>query len=115
MNTMLTSVMERTHEIGIMKAIGAQNIDIMGIFLFEGLLISLIGGLTGITVGIIGANGFTFVTARSMGAGMALAPVFTLYSIALAIGVAIFVGLISSFYPARKAAKMSPIEAVRYE
>jgi len=115
MNTMLTSVMERTHEIGIMKAIGAQNIDIMGIFLFEGLLISLIGGLTGITVGIIGANGVTFVTARSMGAGMALAPVFTLYSIALAIGVAIFVGLISSFYPARKAAKMSPIEAVRYE
>lgn len=115
MNTMLTSVMERTHEIGIMKAIGAQNIDIMGVFLFEGLLISLIGGITGITIGIIGANGFTFVTAQSMGAAMGLSPVFTISSIVLAIGVALFVGLISSFYPARKAAKMSPIEAVRYE
>ena len=59
MNTMLTSVMERTHEIGIMKAIGAKNVDVMSIFMMEGLLISLIGGSVGIILGIIGAIGLS--------------------------------------------------------
>jgi len=113
MNTMLTSVMERTHEIGVMKAIGAKNVDVMSIFLFEGMFISLLGGLSGITIGIIGAQGFSLATSQSMGA--MLQPVFTLFSIALGLIVAVVVGMISSFYPAWKAAKMSPIEAVRYE
>ncbi|MFO8077259.1 MAG: ABC transporter permease [Thermoplasmatota archaeon] len=115
MNTMLTSVMERTHEIGVMKAIGAKNSDIMSIFLMEGMFISLLGGIGGIVIGIIGAQGFSFVTAQSMGGGITLEPVFTFFSIALGISVAVLVGMISSFYPAWKAAKMSPIEAVRYE
>jgi putative ABC transport system permease protein len=113
MNTMLTSVMERTHEIGVMKAIGARNGDVMSIFLFEGMFISLIGGISGILIGIIGAQGFSMASAQSMGA--MLQPVFTLFSIFLGLAVAVFVGMISSFYPAWKAAKMSPIEAVRYE
>ena len=113
MNTMLTSVMERTHEIGVMKAIGANNSDVMSIFMFEGMFISLLGGVSGIVIGVIGAQGFSLVTAQSMGA--MLQPVFTIFSILLGITVAVVVGMISSFYPAWKAAKMSPIEAVRYE
>jgi len=113
MNTMLTSVMERTHEIGVMKAIGANNSDVMSIFLFEGMFISLLGGISGIIIGVIGAQGFSLATSQSMGA--MLQPVFTLFSIFLGITVAVVVGMISSFYPAWKAAKMSPIEAVRYE
>lgn len=113
MNTMLTSVMERTHEIGVMKAIGAKNSDVMSIFLFEGMFISLLGGISGVLIGIIGAQGFSLATSQSMGA--MIQPVFTVFSIGLGITVAIIVGMISSFYPAWKAAKMSPIEAVRYE
>jgi putative ABC transport system permease protein len=113
MNTMLTSVMERTHEIGVMKAIGAKNSDVMSIFLLEGMFISLLGGIGGVIVGIIGAQGFSIVTSQTMGA--MLQPVFTIFSIGLGIVVAVIVGMISSFYPAWKAAKMSPIEAVRYE
>jgi len=116
MNTMLTSVMERTHEIGIMKAIGAKNVDVMSIFMMEGLLISLIGGSVGIILGIIGAKGLSMVTSGFMGGGgPSLTPVITITSIVLALSVAMFVGIVSSLYPARKAAKMSPIEAVRYE
>jgi len=116
MNTMLTSVMERTHEIGIMKAIGARNTDVLSIFLMEGLIISLIGGIFGIIFGIIGANSLGAASGSSfMGPGISLEPVVTISSIILSLGVAILVGIISSIYPARKAAKMSPIEAVRYE
>jgi len=114
MNTMLTSVMERTHEIGIMKAIGARNEDVMSIFIMEGLLISLIGGIVGVILGFIGARGFALFSAGFFG-GESLAPIISLVAIGLAIGVALFVGIISSLYPAWKAAKMSPIEAVRYE
>ena len=116
MNTMLTSVMERTHEIGVMKAIGANNFDVMVIFLTEGILISIIGGIVGTILGILGGKAFGMIsTSSSMGAGIPIEPTFTIYTISLAIGVALVVGVISSLYPARKAAKMSPIEAVRYE
>ncbi|MEA3457112.1 MAG: ABC transporter permease [Candidatus Thermoplasmatota archaeon] len=115
MNTMLTSVMERTHEIGIMKAIGAKNSDVMVIFILEGILISIIGGTVGVLLGIAGAKGFSAVSTGFMGGGLSLSPVITPTSILLALSVATFVGVISSLYPARKAAKMSPIEAVRYE
>lgn len=114
MNTMLTSVMERTHEIGIMKAIGARNEDVMTIFILEGLLISLIGGIVGIILGVVGAQGFSVLSAGFMG-GESLQPIITLLAVLLAVGVATFVGIVSSLYPAWKAAKMSPIEAVRYE
>ena len=115
MNTMLTSVMERTHEIGIMKAIGAKNRDVMVIFIMEGMLISAIGGIIGIVLGIVGAAGFSRASSGFMGGGLPLTPVITIASIVLALSVAIFVGVISSLYPAWKAARMSPIEAVRYE
>jgi len=81
--------------------------------MMEGMFISLLGGVSGIIIGVIGANAFTLVTAQSM--GPMIEPVFTFISITLGIGVALTVGMFSSFYPAWKAAKMSPIEAVRYE
>ena len=113
MNTMLTSVMERTREIGIMKAIGATNKHVLFIFIMEGIIISLIGGFIGITLGFIGSQGFSAVFAGSFGAE--LMPIITIESIAIGLTVAVLVGMLSSLYPARKAAKMSPIEAVRYE
>ncbi len=115
MNTMLTSVMERTHEIGVMKAIGANNFDVTIIFITEGIIISLLGGFAGVILGVIGGQMFGAVSSGSAGPGIPIEPSFSIYTFSLAIGVALFVGIISSLYPARKAAKMSPIEAVRYE
>lgn len=116
MNTMLTSVMERTHEIGVMKAIGARNSDVSVIFIMEGVMISVIGGAVGIFLGFLGMRGFSMASSSGfMGGFIPLEPVLSLYSVVLSISVAVVVGVVSSLYPARKAAKMSPIEAVRYE
>lgn len=117
MNTMLTSVMERTREIGIMKAIGATNKDIMSIFIIEGMLVSSIGGIIGILLGIVGSQGLTMILNNFMGMGGSsnLTPVITIMSVVLAVSVSLIVGILSSLYPAWKAARMSPIEAVRYE
>jgi putative ABC transport system permease protein len=116
MNTMLTSVMERTREIGIMKAIGATNKDVMSIFIIEGLLLSLVGGASGIILGIIGSQGVaTGLSNMGAGGGMPLEPAITMTAIVLGLSVSMIVGIFSSLYPAWKAAKMSPIEAVRYE
>ena len=117
MNTMLTSVMERTREIGIMKAIGATNLDIMSIFIFEGMLLSSVGGVIGIILGVFGSQGLTLIlnSFMQMGGSMNLTPIITITSVVLAVTVSLMVGVLSSLYPAWKAARMSPIEAVRYE
>jgi putative ABC transport system permease protein len=116
MNTMLTSVMERTREIGIMKAIGATNKDVMLIFIIEGILVSLVGGVIGIVLGVFGSQGVAALFSGFGGGGnVTLEPVISLISVLLAVSVSLLVGVLSSFYPAWKAAKMSPIEAVRYE
>jgi putative ABC transport system permease protein len=119
MNTMLTSVMERTREIGIMKAIGATTRDIMSIFIIEGALMSSVGGIIGIILGVFGSQALTLILGSfmSMGAGgsFQLVPIITITTVVLAIAVSLIVGILSSLYPAWKAARMSPIEAVRYE
>ncbi len=117
MNTMLTSVMERTREIGIMKAIGATNKDIMSIFIIEGMLVSSLGGIIGIILGVFGSQGLTMIlnSFMMMGGSSNLTPVITVMSVVLAVTVSLIVGVLSSLYPAWKAARMSPIEAVRYE
>jgi putative ABC transport system permease protein len=119
MNTMLTSVMERTREIGIMKAIGATTRDIMSIFIIEGVLMSGVGGIIGIILGVFGSQALTLILGSfmSMGGGSSfqLVPIITITSVVLAVAVSLIVGILSSLYPAWKAARMSPIEAVRYE
>jgi putative ABC transport system permease protein len=105
MNIMLVSVTERTREIGIRKAIGARRSDILTQFLTEALLVSLIGGLSGVVVGILGS--------RFKIAGVQ--PQISAYSIPLAFGAAALSGLFFGTYPAARAATLRPIEALRFE
>jgi putative ABC transport system permease protein len=105
MNIMLVSVTERTREIGIRKAIGARRSDILTQFLTEALLVSLIGGFTGVLVGVIGSQ-FKIAGVQ---------PEVATYSIFLAFGAAGLSGLFFGTYPAARAATLRPIEALRFE
>ena len=105
MNIMLVTVTERTREIGIRKAIGAQKSAILSQFLTEAVLLSLIGGVTGVVVGLIGSR-FRIVGVR---------PIVAPTSIIEAFAVAVLVGVFFGLYPANRAASMRPIDALRYE
>jgi len=107
MNIMLVSVTERTREIGISKAIGATSRNIMIQFLAEAVLISLLGGLVGIVLGILVGNVVTILIG-----GKFLIP---WNWISLGVFVCIVVGIFSGLYPALKAARLDPIESLRYE
>jgi putative ABC transport system permease protein len=104
-NIMLVTVTERTREIGIRKAIGAPKGAILGQFLAEATLLSVIGGLFGVIAGLIGSR-FTIVGVK---------PVIVPSSILLAFGVSVVIGLFFGGYPANRAASLRPIEALRYE
>ncbi|WP_031437906.1 ABC transporter permease [Methylobacter tundripaludum] len=107
MNIMLVSVTERTREIGIRMAIGARKRDILLQFLFEAVMISLAGSFIGVVVGIACAYFFSRFNDALV--------VVTLSSVLLAFGVAVAVGVFFGFYPARKAADLKPIEALRFQ
>ena len=107
MNIMLATVLERTREIGIRRAIGARQSDIVRQFLTEAVLISIVGGLIGI--------GFGFTLSRIIGSAAGWSTVVTTGSIVVAFGVSVFIGLLFGIYPAVQAAKLDPIEAIRYE
>jgi putative ABC transport system permease protein len=107
MNIMLATVLERTREIGIRRAVGARQADIIRQFLTEAILISILGGLIGI------AFGFTLSLAIAKATGWSTVVTFT--SIAVAFGVSVGIGLAFGIYPAVQAAKLDPIEAIRYE
>ncbi len=107
MNIMLVSVTERTREIGIRMAIGAKGRHVLIQFLFEAITISIVGGL----IGVIGGIGFSRLVAVKAGWPI----VVSVESILLAFGVAAFIGVFFGFYPARKASRLDPIDALRYE
>jgi putative ABC transport system permease protein len=105
MNIMLVTVTERTREIGIRKAIGARRADVLAQFLTESVLLSVLGGVTGVAAGLVGSE-FRIVGVQ---------PVVQSYSVFLALGVGVAVGLFFGIYPANRAASLRPIEALRYE
>jgi putative ABC transport system permease protein len=107
MNIMLVSVTERTREIGLRMAVGARSRDILGQFLVEAVTLSCIGGLIGVALGALAAH----LVGESAGWRIEL----DAGAITLAFGFAAAVGVFFGFYPARKAARLEPIEALRHE
>ena len=113
MNIMLVSVTERTREIGIRKAIGAKRSDILSQFLIEATVVSIVGGAIGI---LIGAGGSRLLNGiRFGGNAQAITTVVSPDAIALAFTVSALIGLFFGVYPAVKASRLNPIEALRYE
>jgi putative ABC transport system permease protein len=106
MNIMLVSVTERTREIGIRKALGARERDILVQFLIESSLLSIAGGILGIVISVLGSD---FIVSRFTTTSI------TGSSILLAVGFSIAVGVFFGVYPARTAARLKPVEALRYE
>ena len=108
MNIMLVSVTERTREIGLRKAVGAKRRDVLIQFLAEAMVLSVLGGLIGVAVGIGGAQ----LISPLLGSSKALV---TPQSVVLALAVSLGIGIFFGFYPANRAAQMNPIDALRYE
>jgi putative ABC transport system permease protein len=105
MNIMLVTVTERTREIGIRKALGAQRSDILSQFMVEAMLLAGLGGILGVAIGV-GAGQYS---------GGGLNPVISPSAVVLSFGVSILIGVFFGIYPASRAAALTPIEALRYE
>jgi len=107
MNIMIVSVTERTREIGLRKAIGATERDIMAQFLTESFVVSVLGGLIGIVVGVAGS--------KLVGSTLGMQTAVSVQAVVMSFAVAAAIGLFFGIYPARKAAKLHPIDALRFE
>ncbi|MFH1236789.1 MAG: ABC transporter permease [Candidatus Aenigmatarchaeota archaeon] len=112
-NTMFTTVLERTKQIGIMKAIGAKNRDIMMIFMMNSALVGLVGGIIGLVIGSVASLfvAIPMMGARGMGAGNVVTPQLLVFTLSIAVGIGIVAGLV----PAYRASKLRPVDALRYE
>ncbi|MCF7795658.1 ABC transporter permease [Patescibacteria group bacterium] len=107
MNMMLTNISERTKEIGLRKAIGAKNKEITNQFLLEAIVLTLIGGIIGILMGW----GLSSIASSLIG----FDSILSLKSIGLGLGICAFIGIVFGYYPAKKASKLNPIDALRHE
>lgn len=112
MNIMLIAVVERTREVGLRKALGAKNKNILSQFLAEAIVVTLSGGVVGVIFGVL-ISFLVAVVAQQLGYEWNL--IISYKAILLACSISIFIGLIFGIYPARRAAKLNPIEALRYE
>ena len=112
MNTMYTSVLERTKEIGIMKAIGAKNSDVLLIFLIESGFLGLLGGIIGLTLGILISKSVEIIATNVLGTGLLKASI-SIYLLAGALLFSFLIGSISGVLPAIQASKMTPVKALR--
>ncbi len=118
-NTMTIALLERTHEIGVMKAVGASNGDVRRIFLSEAVMIAFMGGLLGLlaamAIGFLLNLGVNLLIEMS-GSEQQMSLFITPYQLSLLVlGLTIFIGLLTGIYPARRAAKLSPLEALHIE
>jgi putative ABC transport system permease protein len=109
-NTMIMTVFERTREIGVLKAVGWRNRRILGMILGESIVITLVAGLVGVIMGLVAIQGLML-----LGMDGFIQPVYTMNTFLKAMGIALFVGLIGGFYPAYRASRLPPTEALRYE
>jgi putative ABC transport system permease protein len=107
MNIMLATVLERTREIGVRRAVGARQVDIRNQFVIEAFTITAAGGVLGILMGVAIAKGVAFYAGWKT--------IVTVFSVVLSVGVSVGVGLIFGIYPALRAARLDPIESLRYE
>jgi len=119
-NTMIMAIYERTAEIGLMKAVGARNRDVMSVFLGEAAAIGLLGGVLGVAVGaglsqLINAIALVYVRAQAGGEGPEVLIHTPLWLVLFSIGFATLAGLLSGIYPAMRAATLSPVSALKYE
>jgi putative ABC transport system permease protein len=112
MNVMYVAVVERTFEIGLRKAVGAKNGEILRQFLFEAVILTLLGGIAGIILGFLLTVLFSWVFSTL---GFALSLSLSPNAILVAVGFSMTTGIIFGFYPAWKASKLSPMEALRKE
>jgi putative ABC transport system permease protein len=110
-NTMFTSVLEKTKEIGTMKAIGAKNKDILMIFLFNSAMVGLVGGILGIILGAFVSSGLQ----ATMGGGITSGNGLSILLMVEGLGLAVLIGVISGVVPAYRASKLKPVDALRYE
>ena len=120
MNMMLTNVTERIREIGIRRALGASRRDITAQFLAESSALCITGGILGVVIGYLLAWARTLFAANSgilneLGANGGIAPSFSITTVLLAFAVSVGIGVIFGFYPARRAAKLDPVECLRYQ
>jgi len=111
MNIMLVSVTERTREVGIRKALGARRRDIVMQFLAEAVMVTMVGGLIGVALGVLGA---AFADGQPLMGGR-LVTIVTTQSIAITVGVSVAIGIFFGIYPAFRAAGLNPVEALRHE
>jgi len=114
MNTMYTSVLERTREIGTMKAIGAKNSDILSLFLIESGLLGLVGGAIGIAIGVGIAKATEYFAGQALGTNF-LQAAFPWYLIIGALAFSFIIGSLSGLLPAMQASRLNPADALRYE